>query len=118
MLEHCTDVIKAIDVTQILAKNSNYALIDAADLDKHSMWTLNDDEKNYDVESDVWEKLSVKDQLVINDSGGEAASQMVNSDAVSSRKVNSDYSKRNNVVLYNKYSQSASRMLDSDVLDL
>ena len=99
--EHCTDVIKAIDVTQIIANKSKYALIDDADLDKHIMWTLNHDEKHYDVESDVLEKVSAKNQLVINDSRKKAASR-----------------KQNNVVLYNNYSQSASRMVNSDALDL
>ena len=113
--ELCRDVIKAIDVTQILANNSKYALIEAADLDKHIMWTLNHDEKNYDVESDILEKGSVKDQSVINNSGGKDTFRMVNSDAVSSRKVNSDDSKQTNVVLYNNYSQSASRIINSDV---
>ena len=69
-------MIKAIDVTQILANNSKYALIDAADLDKYIMWTMNHDEKKYDVESDVLEKVSVKDQLVINDSGGGEGSRI------------------------------------------
>ena len=61
-------VITAIDLTKFLTNDNEYTLIDAADLDKHIIWTLNDDGNRNEGNSVKLEKASLQDQLVINDS--------------------------------------------------
>ena len=114
--EHYSDTIKAIDFTKFLTNDNEYTLIDAVDLDKHIIWSLNDDGNKKEVNSEKFEKANIQDQLVINDSVKKPASRTVNSDARSSIEVDSDDLKQNNDVLNIEHTDEASTEVNSDVI--